>query len=128
MDAATEAELRKINKLLGDSGGFLKGLYESLVEGLITPDEYTAMKAGYEAKITEYSERADELRGSRRENIKSRKERYDIADAASEAVCGRLLTARLVDALIEKITVYPDKHFEIAFRFKDEFREVRRVG
>ena len=45
-----------------------------------------------------------------------------------EALAGHELTAGMVDALVERILVSRDKSFEIVFRFRDEFREVKCVG
>lgn len=126
--AAVASELEDINRQLSASGHFLKSLYENMVAGLITADEFAAMKADYETKIEALSERADQLRARRRER-KSEQESYRVfADAASDALAGSELSADIIDRLVEKVLVRRDKSFEITLRFQNEFGEVRQVG
>ena len=126
--AAADTELDEINRQLSASGHFLKSLYENMLGGLITADEFAAMKADYEAKIEALSKRADEIRTQRREGASQREAYTGFANAASEAIAGNELTADVIDRLVEKILVKRDKSFEIVLRFRDEFREVKRVG
>ena len=126
--AAADTELDEINRQLSASGHFLKSLYENMLGGLITADEFAAMKADYEAKIEALSKRADEIRTQRRESASHREAYTEFANAASEAIAGNELTADVIDRLVGKILVKRDKSFEIVLRFKDEFREVKRVG
>lgn len=126
--AAADTELDDINRQLSASGHFLKSLYENMLGDLITADEFAAMKADYEAKIVALSKRADEIRTQRREGKSNREAYTEFADAASEAIAGNELTADVIDRLVERILVRRDKSFEIILRFRDEFREVKRVG
>jgi len=127
-NAAAETELAEINRELASSGHFLKSLYESLMGEIITADEFAAMKADYEGKIKALSKRADQLRAKRRERRNERESYQDFADAVSEALAESELTADTAQRLVERIHVRRDKSFEIVFRFRDEFREVKCVG
>ncbi len=126
--AAADTELDDINRQLSASGHFLKSLYENMLGGLITADEFAAMKADYEAKIDVLSKRADEIRTQRREGASHREAYTEFANAATEAIAGNELTADVIDRLVERILVKRDKSFEIVLRFRDEFQEVKRVG
>ena len=126
--ASVDAELREINQSLGKEGRMLKSLYESLVSGLITQDEYTRMKADYEAKIEALSLRANQIRERRREDEARIAENQSLAEAVTTAAGDGSLTGEIIDRLIEKICVDPDKSFEISFRFTSEFEEARRCG
>lgn len=126
--AATDGELEDINRQLASSGHFLKSLYESMLAGLITADEFSAMKAGYEAKIEALSQRADLLRARRRERKIEQESYREFADAASDAIASHELSADIIDMLVEKILVRQDKSFEVVLRFQNEFGEVKRVG
>jgi hypothetical protein len=122
------AELWEINQGLDKDGRMLKSLYESMVSGLITGDEFMKMKADYEAGIEALSRKADELR-NRRSKIRSDAAEYtDLADAVSAAVSNDALTADIIGRLIEGIYVNPDKSFHVQFRFSDFTEGVRRVG
>jgi hypothetical protein len=116
-----DAELREINQGMDRDGRMLKSLYESMVSGLITKEEFVRMKADYEAKIKALSRRADELR-NRRAKIRTRASEYAaLADAVSEAVANDALTADIISRLVQAIYVSPDKSFHVQFRFKDEY-------
>jgi DNA invertase Pin-like site-specific DNA recombinase len=119
--ASADADLREINAKLDKSGRMLKSLYESMMSGLITSDEFVEMKAGYEAKIAELSERANELRDVKRKTEDNVTEYRNLADAVSAVLADERLTKELIDRLVDKILVKPDKSFEIRFKFADVF-------
>ena len=124
----SDAELRQINQGLDKDGHMLRSLYESMISDLITREEFIQMKADYEAKIEALSNQADEIRNRRYEAKAKLSESHDVADAASETLSDKILTAELVDRLVQEIRVYPDKSFDLRFRFQDEFEEVSKVG
>jgi hypothetical protein len=111
------AELQQVQQELSRNSGFLKGLYESIVLGDITKDEYIEMKQGYEKRIAALTEREQRLRGESRE--------FYLREAAMKKAVGKLdtvnaitdLTAETINALIERILVFEDKHIEVRFRF-----------
>lgn len=127
LEAVAEARLREISRKQQDSGRFLKSLYESMVNGLITPDEFVSMKADYEAKIEALSQEADEMRRQRREREAAAHDARDVADATSEAIVENMLTADIASRLVDKILVSRDKSFEVQFCFEDD-AEVNCVG
>jgi hypothetical protein len=120
--AACDAELG-INARIDKSGRMLKSLYESMVNALITADEFVRMKTGYEAEISTLSERADELRELRCEAAAAAEKYRDIAGAVSAALADNRLTTEIIERLVDKIFVKPDKSFEIRFTFSDEFAD-----
>jgi site-specific DNA recombinase len=126
--AAADTELMEINLKLASSGHFLKSLYENMVAGLINAEEFAAMKTDYEGKIAALSKRADLIRTQRRERASEQQSCRDFTDAISDALSSKELTADTINCLVEKIQVHRDKSFGIHLRFKDEFREVKRVG
>lgn len=125
---SSETELREINQNLDKDGRILRSLYENLVSKLITQAEFVQMKAEYEAKIERLSKKADEIRKRRNEMNARISEYHDVADAASATLSDDKLTATLMDRLIQEIRVYPNKSFDVLFRFRDELAEVARVG
>ena len=127
-DYADDKELNDINRQLSTSGNFLKSLYENMQSGLINADEFVSMKADYERKIETLSKCADEIRAKQRENKSTRHAYHDFADAASAALVNHELNEDIIDRLVEKICVHRNKSFEIILKFRDEFREVKKVG
>lgn len=121
----SEKELREIYQGLDKDGRILKSLYESMVSGLITQAEFVQMKKDYEMKIELLHKQADAIRNSRHETKKRSIEFNDFADTVSSVTGNDSLTAEIIDKLIQKIHVSPDKSLDISFRFMDEFREVQ---
>jgi uncharacterized iron-regulated protein len=99
----------------------LKSLYESMVNALITTDEFVRMKAGYEAEISALSDRANELREMKCEAAAAAEKYRDIAAAVSAALADNRLTTEIIERLVDRIFVKPDKSFELRFTFSDEF-------
>jgi hypothetical protein len=127
-EAACENELADINSQLAKSGGFLKSLYENMMAGLITAEEFVSMKADYETKIEALSKRADAIRATKRDRASAFEDYREFSKAAVDALFSREITPEVASQLVEKILVRYDKSFEITLRFRDEFMEVRKVG
>lgn len=127
-DAAAEKELKKIGSRLSQSKYFLKSLYENMLGGLITTDEFSTMKTAYETEMEMLSQCADEIRLKRQERA-SELEAYRLfSTATTQALSSHELSTDIIDVLVEKIFVKQDKSFEIAFQFADEFEGVDKVG
>ena len=124
----SDTELREINQSLDKDGRMLRSLYESMISGLITKDEFVQMKADYLTNIERLSNRADEIRNQRYETSAHATEYRDFADAVSTAICDDELTAEIIERLVQEIRVRPDKSFDVVFRFRNEFGEVCKVG
>jgi len=123
-----DARLRDVNKGLDRDGRLLRSLYESLISGLLTQAEYTLMKSDYSAKIEALSRLADEIR-SRGYESKARAEQHsDFAGGIFDAISAHELTVEIMDILVERICVNPDKSFHVAFSIKDELGEVLLCG
>jgi DNA invertase Pin-like site-specific DNA recombinase len=120
-DKSAAAELREISSKLDKDGRMLGSLYESMVGGAISRSEFVQMKADYEAKIAVLSRRADEIRGSRREAERRNKEYADFGEAVSAVLSSDSLTGEIIEKLVEKVLVNPDKSVEMHFKFADAF-------
>jgi DNA invertase Pin-like site-specific DNA recombinase len=118
--ASMDAELRSIRLERDKSEGFLKSLYENLVSGLITAEEYGDMKAEYNAKIAALTDRANELRNRKRFLEDKLSEYKSLSDAVAGLTCEHDLTAALIERTVDKILVYHDKSIEIRWTFTEE--------
>lgn len=99
----------------------IRGLYEDHVQGLLTGEEYHALKSNYEEKIALLS---DEVKSS--ENainaLDAQLARYrSMAKDAEILKRDHVLTAALIDRLIERIEITHDREIRINFRFRGEF-------
>ena len=113
------AELRAVQSELDRNGNFLKGLYESLISGDIDESEYREMKQAYEKKIAVLMEQATRLKTV----LRNRKSQDAARNEASENFCAAIglteLTAEIIDALVEKVTVFENKRIEVKFKFAE---------
>lgn len=117
LDVLIEEKYREID----ENKEYRLRLYESMVDELITHDEYVDLRQKYAVKI------------EKAENILARleKEREDTKNGlmGDRSWMGLFLkhgkitelTRDLVVTLIDKIDVYEDKRIEITFNFKNEF-------
>jgi len=115
-----KSEMLDIQAKIERNQGFLKGLYESLMTGDITADEYKELKTSYESKLEAL---ANQERQLRIEIVKQR---------TAESVCQRAnstisvfrgiedLTSAALDILIEQICIFESNQLQVHFKFANE--------
>lgn len=134
MEMAESAQLKKagavklqerMDRKLAEADRYqrlLLSLYESLMDGMISSEEYWEMKKDYALLREEAESQAEALR-------------VEMCHALENTVNGsgwmeqfkkyRNITAldrAIVVSLIDRIYIYRDKHVEIAYNWQDEFR------
>lgn len=122
-----DKEIVKLRQETASSRGYLTSLYENLVTGILTSDEYRSMKAGYEKKITAAVERMQQLQEQQAELEKQVNSYSSLAEKLTKIDGDTALTARLVDQLIERITVNGPEDISIRFRFDSGFERIAEV-
>jgi site-specific DNA recombinase len=124
---AVKSELTALRQELDRDRRFVKSLYESLVTGIITSDEYRQMHAGYESKIADRVARVQEL--ERRQNeLEALATEYLVLSDLIGSVKGKEdITAALIDRLIDRIRVFSDRHIEVTFSFESGFERLGEV-
>lgn len=95
-------------------------LYEAKIEGMITQDEYIAMKKQYQTAIEEGRASVRKLDEEIRQIQSEDKDATEWLDAIVQFRGQNELSRFLVVSLIDKITVYEDKRIEITFNYKEE--------
>lgn len=125
--ADVDKEIVKLRQGTASNRGYLTSLYENLVTGILTSDEYRSMKAGYEKKITAAVERMQQLQKQQAELEKQVNDYSRLAEKVAEVDGDTALTARLVDQLIERITVNSPEDISIRFRFDIGFERIAEV-
>jgi hypothetical protein len=114
------SELKNIKSELDRNTYFLKGLYESLVCGDISDDEYRELKKSYETRIASLKEQEKCLRDETYKRSLHETERAKVTENVSVLNTIADLSAEIIDTLIEKVFVYDDNRVEIQFKFTEE--------
>jgi DNA invertase Pin-like site-specific DNA recombinase len=120
-------ELKQIGQELRRVSGFLKGLYESLMDGDITNEEYTDMKLGYEAKIKTLKAQEQQARSNVRKKYLAESARHLAGNVLANISSTEDLTAEVIDALIERIQLFEDRHIEVKFKFTGEIASTEGI-
>ena len=112
-------EISKLKKSIEKNRMFLKSLYESLVNKIITDNEYFEMKQEYENKISAVLDEISILEKSQKE-LTEKAGMYSSAEKNIAVINDtKKLTSELVDILIDKVLVYSDKRVKVFFSFDD---------
>ena len=103
------------------------GLYENFVTGVLTKAEYHELKREYSEKIRAAVEQVQELQIQQRTLDAWAKEYTCLADSLAALDKDAALSARLVDQIIERVTVNSPKDVTVRFRFEDAFEQLMGV-
>ena len=122
-----DSEIAGLQKQAQKSKAFLNGLYENLVNGILTETEYRELREGYTQKVNSTLERIQQLNAQQSELEKQAKGYTSMADMLAKIDTDTALTAQLVDTLIERITVSGPEDISIDFRFESGFDELMEV-
>lgn len=125
--ASAEKEQKRLLAEVEQNRSFLRSLYENLVTGILTSGEYLELKQDYENRITADMAKAQALEEQQKELEKQLHKFSSLAKKLAVIDGNTELTARLVDELIEKVTVWDRRNVEIVFRFKCGFEQVKEV-
>ena len=121
---AVDAEIAALQKEAGQNRKFIAGLHETYVSGLLTRDEFVEMKEGYSRKFEDAVERVQHLQEQQNKLEKLAREYTSLAEQLKKIDGNTQLTAQLVDALIERVTVNSQEDIVIDFRFESGFDEL----
>jgi DNA invertase Pin-like site-specific DNA recombinase len=119
-------ELAALRLAADKDGRMFKSLYESLVIGLITADEYKEMRENYESKMQKNLARAAELERNIGELDKQISEYLELSDLISDADNAGI-TAKVIDSLIGGIRFFADKRMEVDFLYDKGFGLVNEI-
>jgi hypothetical protein len=109
------------------TGRMQKSLYESLVMGLITADEYKDMHSGYDSKMQTILSKIMLLETEQMKFNKQVNTFFEFADLL-KMVKTNGLTATLIDLLVNRIMVYEGRTIEVDFSFESFFDLIMEAG
>ena len=129
--AADRAELREkitsrkqeIQRLRG----IVRSLYENLVQGVLTKDEYFDYKEKYESRIADLAVEMEQLEDGLRTMDTQIEQHRALEQDAAQIKTDRTLTGVLIDRLIDRIEVSHDKQITVRYRFQSEFETYAEV-
>lgn len=124
--AAVDREISQLRGETEKNQTLLKGLYENFVTGILTRAEYLELKEDYSGRVRAAVERARELQARQRKLEALVKDCASLADKLAAAEKDKALTARLVEQVIERVTVSGPGDVAIQFRFEDSFVRLAR--
>lgn len=96
------------------------GLYQNLVEGIISRQEYMAMKERYQT-LLEKSEASLEALQAQQKEDKRFTQSNPLFSLKQELQPGQPLSTELISSLISRIDVGENKQVHITFNYMDEF-------
>ncbi len=114
-----EREIRNIRKRLRKLEGFQKKTYESLLEGLITKEEYRNYRREQEKEAEALKRHEEALRNEKRRRAGQEGGTDDWAEGFQKGVCVDRLTREAVVGLIDRIEVEEGGVANIYYKFRD---------
>lgn len=100
----------------------IRGLYENFVQGILTNDEYFELKADYEHAINTLSGEIEVFEKSM-DSLDNQLARYRAMEKDAKTLAqDHVLTAELIERLIERIEIDHERNIHVTFRFKNEFQ------
>ena len=103
--------------------GQIAGLYENLTLGIIGRDEYDSLREQFEARLRELTAEADRLSDDMQKNEEKEAKLRMLREEDAALRKNPVLTKELIDRLIERINVSPDKSLHIRWTFNSEYGE-----
>lgn len=107
--------------------GIVRSLYENLVQGVLTKDEYFDYKEKYESRITDLSVEMEQLEDGLRTMDAQAEQHRALEQDAAQIKTDRGLTGALIERLIDRIEVSHDKQITVRYRFQSEFETYAEV-
>lgn len=107
--------------------GIVRSLYENLVQGVPTNDEYFDYKKKYESKIADLAFEVEQSENGLRTMDEQIKQYRGLAQDAESIKADRELTAALIERLTDRIEVSHDKQITVHYRFQSKFENYVEV-
>lgn len=107
-----QRELKRVQSLI-------RGLYENLVNGVISSDEYTEFKSDYTSKSEELKAEIDAINSEIEQLEKQQKQLAVTRDCAKLFRESKALSAELLNSLVERIEISHDHEINVIFRGKE---------
>lgn len=112
--SSRKQEIQRLN-------GLIRSLYENLIQGILSKEEYITFKGKYESRIQQLSEEVAHLEKGLKA-LENQIAQYRALKRDSDDLReNRELTAALIDRLIDRIEITKDKQITVRYRFESKF-------
>lgn len=100
----------------------IRGLYENFVQGILTSEEYFDMKTDYETAVTALSGENEQLEKAMAVLDGQLTKYQEMEQDARTLAQDHVLTAELIERLIERIEIDHERNIHVKFRFRSTFQ------
>ena len=112
--SSRKQEIQRLN-------GLIRSLYENLIQGILSKEEYITYKGKYESRIQQLTEEVAHLEKGLKALDKQIAQYRSLKRDSDDLRENRELTAALIDRLIDRIEITKDKQITVRYRFENEF-------
>ena len=112
--ASRKQEIQRLN-------GLIRSLYENLIQGILSKEEYITYKGKYESRIQQLTEEVAHLEKGLKALDKRIAQYRSLKRDSDDLRENQELTAALIDRLIDRIEITKDKQITVRYRFESEF-------
>ena len=112
--SSRKQEIQRLN-------GLIRSLYENLIQGILSKEEYITYKGKYEFRIQQLTEEVEHLEKGLKALDKQIAQYRALKRDSDDLRENRELTAALIDRLIDRIEITKDKQITVRYRFESEF-------
>ncbi|GHV33059.1 hypothetical protein FACS18949_06030 [Clostridia bacterium] len=123
-----DAEQSEYGKLIEKCRDDKQSLYEKLILGELDAAEYKAEKAKVDAELDSLKNALERLTAETKAITTAKSADNELRSLAGTAVSESKLTRPLVDALIDKVYVYPGNRVEIIWKSADFAANIKEVS
>lgn len=110
------SKLRELERIQG----LVKGLYESLVNGVISNTDYYEFKISYAEQIGEIKNEIEQIDENISHVEREQKVHSELKSCADSFKCGEKLTVDLISRLIERIEISHDHNIKVVLRSEEK--------
>ena len=118
--SSRKQEIQRLN-------GLIRSLYENLIQGILSKEEYITYKGKYESRIQQLTEEVAHLEKGLKALDKQIAQYRSLKRDSDDLRENRELTAALIDRLIDRIEITKDKQITVHYRFENEFDSCEEV-
>ena len=118
--SSRKQEIQRLN-------GLIRSLYENLIQGILSKEEYITYKGKYESRIQQLTEEFAHLEKGLKALDKQIAQYRSLQRDSDDLRENRELTAALIDRLIDRIEITKDKQITVRYRFESEFDSYEEV-
>ena len=122
-----QSEITALKLEIDRNRRMFKSLYENHISGNITAEEYNYMRENYESSTKNNLTRIAEIENHCKEIEKQAAEKHEISELISSTESD-VITAELIERLVDKILMFSDRTIEVKFKFEGKFTSVKEVA